>query len=271
MFIDAGNSFIKMATFEGEWYVRLRLPIADFLELPFSALNALMLEQSINVIHDSILENHWVASVVAGDTVKQKIFLWAQSQKVTLKFVQAEAKHAGFVNHYQPPESLGTDRYLALLGARSWQDQTQTTPPPAVVIVSLGTALTMDYLSSDGHFRGGMIAPGLTLQRQALARGTAQLPLPSEDQADEDKFPLTTQSAILHGTTTMLMGAVMLAWQQWRDLADSTVLILTGGGAESMSQSWRQACSTIAPHCLQVSPFLVFEGMRYWMLTKDNT
>ncbi len=45
------------------------------------------------------------------------------------------------------------------------------------IVGDFGTAATLDVLDARGRFAGGIIAPGLGLVRQALARGTALLPL----------------------------------------------------------------------------------------------
>ena len=58
----------------------------------------------------------------------------------------------------------------ALVGARA-------SVSGACVVVCAGTATTIDVLSADGEFRGGLILPGFDLMRAALANNTAQLPL----------------------------------------------------------------------------------------------
>ena len=67
------------------------------------------------------------------------------------------------------PERLGIDRLLAAWGA------VMRHGAPSIVI-DLGTATTVDAVDASGGFRGGAILPGLTLSRDALARGTALLP-----------------------------------------------------------------------------------------------
>jgi type III pantothenate kinase len=67
------------------------------------------------------------------------------------------------------PETVGADR-LAQASA-AWE-RTRG----ACVVVSLGTAITIDVVSRRGEFLGGLIAPGLRLMARALHEHTALLP-----------------------------------------------------------------------------------------------
>jgi type III pantothenate kinase len=73
-------------------------------------------------------------------------------------------------NGYRDPARLGADRWHALIAARAaW-------PDAPVLVINAGTATTVDCLRADGLFTGGVIAPGVQLMFDALARGTARLP-----------------------------------------------------------------------------------------------
>jgi type III pantothenate kinase len=67
------------------------------------------------------------------------------------------------------PETVGADR-LAQASA-AWA----RTEGPCVV-VSMGTAITIDVVNGRGEFSGGLIAPGLRLMARALHEHTALLP-----------------------------------------------------------------------------------------------
>ena len=70
------------------------------------------------------------------------------------------------------PERVGIDRLLNAIAA----DQIRRSGQSAVV-VSSGTATTIDYLAADGRFCGGAILPGFELSARALHQYTALLPL----------------------------------------------------------------------------------------------
>jgi pantothenate kinase type III len=72
-------------------------------------------------------------------------------------------------NRARHPETVGADR-LAHASA-AWE----RTHGPCVV-VSMGTAITIDVVNRRGEFVGGLIAPGLRLMARALHEHTALLP-----------------------------------------------------------------------------------------------
>ena len=66
----------------------------------------------------------------------------------------------------------------------------------ACVVVNAGTAVTVDALTAQGVFLGGLILPGLALMARSLAAGTADLPLqPGRFQP----FPVNSVDAIRSG------------------------------------------------------------------------
>jgi len=130
----------------------------------------------------------------------------------------------GIVNHYQPAESLGPDRFAALIGAHQRQ-------PIDWVVVNVGTAITADLLTADGHFLGGAIAPGPELMRNALARGTAgvNVELSNPGQA----IPTDTMAAVNQGIGRALWGVAEGMFRQFsRDSGRQPVMLLSGGARE---------------------------------------
>ena len=125
---------------------------------------------------------------------------------------------------YRTPETLGADRLAAVCGA--WA----LAPGRDCLVVDLGTAITYDFLSRDGVYRGGNIAPGLRMRMDALHRYTARLPQVAPDSA----FPLlgdTTESAVRAG---VMQGVLMEMEGYARALsteAGPISVFLTGGDA----------------------------------------
>ena len=105
---------------------------------------------------------------VAGTSVAARIATACAPLRVD--WLLPTAACAGVRNLYENPERLGADRWAALIGAR------HSHAGPCLVVTA-GTATTVDLLSATGDFLGGLILPGVELMQQALARGTAQLPL----------------------------------------------------------------------------------------------
>ena len=68
------------------------------------------------------------------------------------------------------PEEVGTDRLINALAAYHAHRT-------SLIIVDFGTAITFDYVTADGKFAGGAIAPGIGVSAQALSSRAAKLPV----------------------------------------------------------------------------------------------
>lgn len=69
---------------------------------------------------------------------------------------------------YDEPGTLGSDRYLAMLGARSLSDN-------PLCVIGCGTALVLDAVDAAGTHLGGLILPGIRLAENALLHHTQKL------------------------------------------------------------------------------------------------
>jgi type III pantothenate kinase len=137
-----------------------------------------------------------------------------------IAWLRPVALQAGVRNGYRDPAQLGADRWAALIGARGM------VPGDCLVVVA-GTAMTVDALTAEGLFLGGLIVPGFTLMRQALAKGTADLGLPDGDAVD---FPHSTGEAIVNGALMALAGAIDQMRQRLTARQGKTVTVLLSGG-----------------------------------------
>ncbi len=131
--------------------------------------------------------------------------------------------HDGIVlqNCYDDPAQLGADRWHALLGARAHF------PREALVVIAAGTATTVDTLTANGRFLGGIIIPGMELMHSALARGTARLPLAAGHFV---AHPTNTDDAIHTGTVDAHVGLIERRVRRARELAAGPVQVVLGGG-----------------------------------------
>jgi type III pantothenate kinase len=95
-------------------------------------------------------------------------------------------------NGYGTPSTLGFDRLAAAVGA--WSQQ----PGKPLLIIDMGTAITYDFVSEDGAFTGGNIAPGLQTRFKSLNQFTGKLPL-VEPTSTFELLGNTTETAIRSG------------------------------------------------------------------------
>jgi type III pantothenate kinase len=149
-------------------------------------------------------------------------------------FVTATDEACHVVNSYTNKESLGVDRWAAVVAA--WHMNKQPT-----IVINAGTAITIDALSRDkaskkGIYLGGGIMPGLQLMYHSLAEKTAQLP--SERTGTFSLFPDNTQDAILTGCMNAVVGAVVLQLKQLeKHCAFLPKIVISGGDAVKISEA----------------------------------
>jgi type III pantothenate kinase len=93
---------------------------------------------------------------------------------------------------YQTPQTLGMDRVAAAAGAAAQQ------PATHLLVIDIGTAITIDYVSAEGVYCGGNISPGIELRFKALHHFTDRLPLVRE-AGDVPPLGYDTETAIRSG------------------------------------------------------------------------
>ncbi len=215
LLIDAGNSKLKFALVGNDFWGDLpALPTADAAEISSHWRQCKDLQWSE-------VEAVW-ASNVAGAAVAAPLQQAVALQGVPLHFIQAQDACGGVRNGYEQPVQLGSDRWAMLVAARE-------ICPHDCLVVSCGTATTIDALSAHGEFLGGLILPGLDLMRSSLIGHTAQL---KNGAGHYLKFPRNTADAMLSGALQATLGAVL---QQYAALQNSRAqVILTGGAAAQL-------------------------------------
>lgn len=132
----------------------------------------------------------------------------------------------GVVNRYRNPAQLGSDRWAALIGTRHLLGGR-----PAMVVVC-GTATTIDFLTGEGVFKGGVILPGVGLMLRSLHEGTAALP----DQGGEFfSYPTQTVDAIASGCQHAQAGAIERLFANEERVMPDVTCVLSGGAASAVA------------------------------------
>lgn len=122
------------------------------------------------------------------------------------------------------PAALGADLAAVAVGAK------EKYPLPAIVI-DLGTATKILAVDKSGAFIGGIIAPGVKISAEALARKTAVLPLigisgePIKSVIGTNTIDCM-RSGLLNGTAFMLDGMIE-SFQ--KEIGEKCTVIATGG------------------------------------------
>lgn len=87
---------------------------------------------------------------VAGEAPRRRVEEQMELWDVAAQWVVASPAEAGLVNGYQHPARLGADRWVAMVGA--WHHQLVQGQPGPLVVVMVGTAVTVDAVDEKGRF-----------------------------------------------------------------------------------------------------------------------
>lgn len=210
LLLDAGNTRLKWVVVEdGQWQAQGSAHYSDL-----SALTRVLGQEAAC----------YIASVVRVQHVDQITSLLAH-YSISHTWLSTQAQFADVINTYANPQQLGVDRWMSLIAARQRSQA-------ATLVVSAGTAMTVDALSAEGKFMGGLIVPGIALMQRALQQGTAQV---GDVSGHVQRFPRTTADAVQSGVIAGLCGAVQRQYAQLAELAGMQPrCILTGGDAECL-------------------------------------
>ena len=121
---------------------------------------------------------------------------------------------------YSLPRHLSPDRIASIVAIRHLFKGKSCT------LFDFGTTLTIDFIDSDGNYRGGRISPGCLTRFKALNRYSRSLPLldiPAETQEECMDVESSIQSGVISG--------IMFEIEGYKSIFPDNVLIFTGGDA----------------------------------------
>lgn len=245
--LDAGNTRLKWAVVETD---RVGTSGGDLsTSFPWLAEGALAYDQLLTLpglCRQAGAITACYGVNVAGEGLAASIRQALAHTGVAPVWLSATAAAGGVINGYLAPDSLGADRWAALRATRE-----RTTGP--ALVVSAGSALTVDALSAAGQFLGGIILPGMQMMRQALANATAQVGI---QHGTVQTWPNTTADGVETGLMAACTGAIETLYSRLEAVAGTKPhILLTGGDG-----------SRIAPFLslnARLIPGLVLEGVYY--------
>jgi len=214
--LDVGNTAVKWACFDnggqgttGRFVYRAG-DIGALADVAWSCLQP--------------AEEVLIASV-AGQEAETALVAWFTAHwQVQPVFMHTTAYARGVTNAYTEPETLGIDRWAALVAAHHAY-------PGAVCVVDCGTAVTLDLVTAEGIHHGGLILPGIGLMQQLLSQKTAQLQL-SEMRQAISPLAVDTAAGIISGAAYMAAAAIDHSVADMRAQKGADIdIVLTGGDA----------------------------------------
>lgn len=223
--IDQGNSRTKVALFDDNGRI-----VKNFIYKSFAASDIEKLF-SLYPITDSIISsvvNIEPAVVNALHRRSKHFVLFDHDTPIPIR------------NGYNSPETLGQDRLAAAVGASF------LCPKQNILIIDAGSAITYDFVSDEGEYVGGNIAPGIKMRLTMLHRMTKKLPLVEVEE--NELLPLfgkTTRDAIAAGVIRGIVYEVKGYIRSLNAQLQQLTVLLTGGNAPFIANNSRNTSFTL--------------------------
>jgi type III pantothenate kinase len=218
--VDIGNTSIKLGCFSEttDW------PRAERI-LSVSTLDPTSWEKLDSLPAESA---KWFVGSVQRDAETQ-LSKWVAHHRPGDRYRKLNNADLPIKNEVEFPDRVGIDRLLAAIAANTLRESGR----PAIVI-DAGTAVTVDLVSAEGAFAGGIIWPGWRMMAQSLAGNTDALPLVNAAIANEPPAIVgtSTEKAIRSALYWGNVGAVREFIARMRaSLATEPQVFVTGGDA----------------------------------------
>ena len=213
LIVDVGNTLVKFAIFkDGDLIQKNSFELSEFKEQYKS------LKQDFPSLKKAIISSVGRLSKNQIDIIKNDLNVIELSSKTNLPFK----------NLYETPETLGVDR-IALVSA-----SVQKYPNKNVLIIDAGTCITYDFITSENHYLGGAISPGIRLRYKSLNNLTANLPLLKTEQP-KSIIGNTTKTSIHSGVINGVINEIDGIINQYHENYSDLTVILTGGDTKFLS------------------------------------
>ncbi len=243
--IDIGNTNIVIGVTDEErilhyWRLRTEKDITDD-ELGVLIANLF----SYSNIRSQQIKNIIISCVVPPllNTIEQ----FARRYFGVRPMIVGPGLKTGMPIQYDNPREVGADRIVNAVAAYEKYHR-------AMVIVDFGTATTFDFVSAEGTYEGGAIAPGITISCEALFQKASKLPRVELFAHPKQVIAKDTISAmnvgIVYGYAGLVDGIVR---RMKKESGDDLAVIATGGLAPLISRE----SETID----RVEEFLTLEGL----------
>lgn len=250
--IDIGNTNTVIGIYDKK-NLKARFRVATELKSTSDQLVATLF--NMFMIHDIRIED--IEDTIISCVVPDVLYNWESANR---KLFDKDAKavdydtYTGITIDYENSSEVGADRIVDAVAAYELYGG------PSVV-VDMGTAITLDVITSDGRYLGGSIAPGIRIAQDGLFGKTAKLP------KIELKQPTT---AITESTSEAINAGIVIGYIGMIDKLIETIedeiverleidkseinVIATGGFSELISQS--------SKYINTIEPDLMLEGLR---------
>ncbi len=219
--VDVGNSAIKFGLFDGAT-LSSKFSIPTIRDASADEIKLAVGDKLPTSVDSAI-----VCSVVPDVEDELRLFLRAATDAEPI--LVTNSFDFGLKINYEPLESLGTDRLVNAFAA------VEKYGAP-VIVCSFGTATTIDVVSADREFIGGIIAPGMDAMAEALHLRAPRLPEIDVSQPGNligNSTATSIQSGVYNGYVAMVEGLL----EKIQSETGSERIVVTGGNATEVTVS----------------------------------
>jgi type III pantothenate kinase len=190
----------------------------------------------------------WLVSSVRRDALKQLTSYVADRNADQLQLITRS--HVELDVDVLYPDRVGIDRLLAASAAAELFRERP------LIVMQVGSAMTVDLVVAPKVFRGGAILPGVPMMLRLLGQAADMLPTIDADEIMElPALPgRDTEQAMRCGTASALVGGAQHLAARYRNMhGPNTLAVISGGDGLRLSQH-------IDPP-VKVVPHLVLQGL----------
>ena len=194
IYLDIGNSNTKWK-YEGKYF--------DTLTNDFS-LSKLPKSSKI-----------WISNVSSAFIIESK---------PNFCIVESQKRYKSLVNSYEKPNTLGSDRWLAMIASY------EKNPSKGFILVDIGTAVTFDLVHNSGLHAGGVIFPGLHKIRETFDN------FPISNEIKTNNIGQSTIEAWSTGTLDLIVNGINRKVHDIKISEPDVDIYLTGGGVSDLEK-----------------------------------
>lgn len=205
--IDAGNSFIKVATFfEGQLHDLQRFSSVDISKFAHHIKSC-----KGKFVLSSVLSDDKTGEIRA---LLPEVFVLKSDSKVPLPI------------NYGTTNTLGVDRLGNAVYAYNHSETDYS------IVVDIGTCIKFDVVEKNNGYLGGSISPGIQLRYKSLNDYTGKLPLLS-NKSRVDYVGTSTNHSIQSGVMNGINAEINEMMRKYRERFSSLTFFMTGGDAQN--------------------------------------
>jgi type III pantothenate kinase len=208
--IDIGNTRTKLALFDSEQLVKTQILNREGLDNGLIAF----LEENQEIKHVICSAVGAPSTVLATLKISGKLLNLNQNTALPIE------------NLYGTTETLGADRVSNAVGAAHLH------PGHHVLIIDMGTCITLDLVTEGNAYLGGSISNGIHMRFEALHTFTENLPLIGHNDSNSpDLIGKTTEDSIRSGVVNGIIAELCGMIEEYNKQFAPLKILVTGGDA----------------------------------------